>query len=182
MGVRGEKVTTPDPRPFPIDHVLRGPPEAPALVDRAGLMSFAEAEAEVARMAASLARMVPEAGARVATWLPKTRTACLMPLAAARAGLVHVPVNPGLKRAQVAHLLADSGASLLLTQGARAATLEPGDVPDGCRIVEELPGDDGLPPSSADPQALAAILYTSGSTGRPKGVMLTHANLWLGAV
>ena len=33
-----------------------------------------------------------------------------MPLAAARAGLVHVPINPLLKRAQVAHILADSGA------------------------------------------------------------------------
>ena len=38
-----------------------------------------------------------------------------------------------------------------------------------------------LPPSAADPAALAAILYTSGSTGRPKGVMLSHANMWLGA-
>jgi acyl-CoA synthetase (AMP-forming)/AMP-acid ligase II len=37
-------------------------------------------------------------------------------------------------------------------------------------------------PSDADPDTLAAILYTSGSTGRPKGVMLSHANLWLGAI
>jgi acyl-CoA ligase (AMP-forming) (exosortase A-associated) len=39
-----------------------------------------------------------------------------------------------------------------------------------------------LPPSSADPGNLAALLYTSGSTGRPKGVMLSHANMWLGAI
>ncbi|MCE3544110.1 long-chain fatty acid--CoA ligase, partial [Escherichia coli] len=111
--------------------------------------------------------------------------ACVMPLAAARAGLVHVPVNPALRRAQVAHILADSGAALLVTQGARAATLEAGDVPDACRIVAE--GDvpmarAGPGRSDADPDDLAAILYTSGSTGRPKGVMLSHANLWLGAI
>ena len=38
-------------------------------------------------------------GDRVASWLPKTRLTCLLPLAAARAGLVHVPINPLLKRA-----------------------------------------------------------------------------------
>jgi acyl-CoA ligase (AMP-forming) (exosortase A-associated) len=110
-----------------------------------------------------------------------------MPLAAARAGLVHVPVNPLLKHAQVAHILADSGAQLLVGTPARLATFQPGDVPLDCRTIEEgealaqASAAPGLPPSSRNTDELAAILYTSGSTGRPKGVMLSHANMWLGA-
>ena len=175
----------PDPTPFPIDHLLRGDPDAPALIERARTWRFAEVEAAVASVAGWLAACGLAPGARVATWLPKTALACVMPLAAARAGLVHVPVNPALRRAQVAHILADSGATLLVTQDARAATLAPGDVPDGCRVIGDaaVPLAGGGPGRShADPDALAAILYTSGSTGRPKGVMLSHANLWLGAV
>lgn len=175
-----------DPTLRPLDHLtLRGAPDAVALEDRAGVLDYAGLEHEVGRLAAWLAGFGFAKGARVASWLPKTRAACLMPLAAPRAGLVHVPVNPALKRAQVAHILADSGASLLLTQHARLAALVPGDVPPGCRIATEDEagqGDDAMPPSAADPADLAAILYTSGSTGRPKGVMLSHANLWLGAV
>ncbi|MBX3595450.1 acyl-CoA ligase (AMP-forming), exosortase A system-associated [Sphingomonas sp.] len=156
-----------------------------ALEDRAGALSYAQLEAGVAAVAHWLGRQGLAPGARVATWLPKTRVACLMPLAATRAGYVHVPINPVLKRAQVAHILGDSGAKLLVTQPSRAMTLGAADLPDSCRIVgeEDLPLDGpGLPPCAADPAALAAILYTSGSTGRPKGVMLSHANLWLGAI
>src|SRR3546814_5108646 len=72
-----------------------------------------------------------------------------------------------------------------VTQPARGATCETGDGPATCRIVMEddvATAGDGLPRSAADPDDLAAILYTSGSTGRPKGVMLSHANLWLGAI
>jgi acyl-CoA ligase (AMP-forming) (exosortase A-associated) len=98
-----------------------------------------------------------------------------------------VPINPLLKRAQVAHILADSGARLLVGTKARLDSLEAGDVPQGCSALDELcvieAARDGasMAPSDADTDALAAILYTSGSTGKPKGVMLSHANLWLGA-
>jgi acyl-CoA ligase (AMP-forming) (exosortase A-associated) len=133
--------------------------------------------------------MVPEPGARVATWAAKGELSCLIPLAAARAGLVHVPINPLLKRAQVAHILADSGARLLLGTPSRLASLASGDLPPGCAALGEAEAlaaaaaaGHELGPSAADPDDLAAILYTSGSTGRPKGVMLSHANLWLGAV
>jgi acyl-CoA ligase (AMP-forming) (exosortase A-associated) len=112
-----------------------------------------------------------------------------MPLAAARAGMVHVPINPLLKRAQIAHILADSGASLLIATPARLRGLDEGDVPANCAVMAEdeaveaaYDAGHALPPSSHAPDDLTAILYTSGSTGRPKGVMLSHANLWLGAV
>jgi acyl-CoA ligase (AMP-forming) (exosortase A-associated) len=171
-----------DPVPLPIDHVLRGEPDTIALIDRAGTLSYAEAEEAVARLAGWLAAQRLAPGTRVATWLPKTRLACWTPLATARAGLIHVPINPLLKRAQVAHILADSGAALLITQASRAATLEHGDLPASCVLHVDVGQGDALPRSLADPDALAALLYTSGSTGRPKGVMLSHANLWLGAI
>jgi acyl-CoA ligase (AMP-forming) (exosortase A-associated) len=174
-----------DPVPRPIDALPpRGRSEDLALEDRAGTLDYAGLELAVGRLAHALAGRGFAPGDRVASWLPKSRIACLMPLAAPRAGLVHVPINPVLKRGQVAHILADSGARLLATQVARLAALEPGDVPADCRVAveEELEGADALTVSRADPGALAAILYTSGSTGRPKGVMLSHANLWLGAI
>ncbi|WP_368039529.1 acyl-CoA ligase (AMP-forming), exosortase A system-associated [Sphingomonas sp. ID1715] len=184
-----------------------GAPDAPALIAGGETLTYAELEERVAALAGWLVSQGVTPGDRVATWLPKTVTACLMPLAAPRAGAVHVPINPALKRAQVAYILTDSGARLLVTQEIRAGTLEPGDVPGGCRVLLDPPrngeGDQpkaggggpplaqlagppppplrgGPPPRSGED--LAALLYTSGSTGRPKGVMLSQANLWVGAI
>jgi len=182
-------VQAPDPTPRPLDHLtLLGDRAAPALLTREGELDFAGLEAAVGTLAAALKARGLQPGARVASWLPKNRMTSLLPLAAPRAGLIHVPINPLLKRMQVAHILADSGASLLLTGRARLATLDQGDINAGCAALHEEEGaallEHGarLEPSSADPGDLAALLYTSGSTGRPKGVMLSHANLWLGAV
>jgi acyl-CoA ligase (AMP-forming) (exosortase A-associated) len=189
LGPKGAPVQALDPTPRPLDHLTtRGEASATALVTREGALDYAGLEQAVGALAAALAGRGLAPGARVASWLPKTRMTSLLPLACARAGLVHVPVNPLLKRGQVAHILADSEASLLVTGAARLATLEEGDVPAGWATVLEdegaamLTGGERLPPSRHDPETLAALLYTSGSTGRPKGVMLSHANLWLGAI
>jgi acyl-CoA ligase (AMP-forming) (exosortase A-associated) len=178
-----------DPVPHPIDHLAeRGRDEDRALVLRGEAVNFKDLRSRVGRLASWLAGQVAEPGARVASWAAKGELTCLLPLAAARAGLVHVPINPLLKRAQIAHILGDSGARLLIGTKARLDGLEAEDVPEACAVIEEGAAIAAsrdtrpLPPSDADTDTLAAILYTSGSTGRPKGVMLSHANLWLGAV
>ncbi len=184
----------PEPAPRALDHLaelagLAGHGERPALVLKAGTLNHNQLRQRVSTLAGWLASQVPESGARVASWAAKGEMTCLLPLAAARAGLVYVPINPLLKRGQVAHILADSGARLLIGTGSRLAALEPGDLPPACAALEEgealaAASAAGLElgPSRADPDELAAILYTSGSTGKPKGVMLSHANMWLGAV
>ncbi|MEN7536360.1 acyl-CoA ligase (AMP-forming), exosortase A system-associated [Aurantiacibacter flavus] len=179
----------PDPAPWPLDHLaLRGSDDSAALVLKHEVLSWKDLRSRIGQLAGWLAARASEPGTRVASWAGKGELTCLLPLAAARAGVVHVPINPLLKRAQVAHILADCGASLLLGNKARLALLEEGDLPEGCAALEDLTAlvwaqeAEALPPSTADPDTLAAILYTSGSTGRPKGVMLSHTNMWLGAV
>lgn len=155
-----------------------------ALVGREGAFTYAALDALADRVAAALVGHGLAPGDRVASWMGKTLASAVLPFACARAGLVHVPVNPLLKHAQVEHILADSGARLLLTLHDRAASLE---ITDKILVLNIEQHWDMIaeyepcahPP--VDPAGLAALLYTSGSTGRPKGVMVTHANLWLGA-
>lgn len=178
-----------DPIPRPLDHLVSfGFTNDVALTSHDQVLDYAALDQIVGRYAALLLADGFKNGDRVASWLPKTLSACVLPLAAARAGLIYVPINPLLKRAQVSHILNDSGATLLVTAQARAELLELDDIPADCSVLIEAElfsrslDHEPLPLSDQNPDDLAAILYTSGSTGKPKGVMLSHANLWLGAV
>ena len=141
---------------FPLDHLaLAGDESARALVIRDTAYSYKELNNRVGRLAAFLRDAGLQDGDRVATWTAKSLLACLMPLAAPRASLVHVPVNPLLKAAQVAHILGDSGARLLITNKARAKGLEESPFPF-------VSSEDETPQSKNKPGGISSSLDANG--------------------
>jgi acyl-CoA synthetase (AMP-forming)/AMP-acid ligase II len=111
-------------------------------------------------------------------------------LAAMRAGIVLVPVNWRLKAREIAWLLADSGARLLLADTAFLDTVGVANEGGAPLLCIDGTGDDDLPARLAaldgaagtmggDPQSASLMLYTSGTTGDPKGVQVSEMALTL---
>ncbi|MGX5657395.1 class I adenylate-forming enzyme family protein [Geodermatophilus nigrescens] len=146
-------------------------PDAPAVVDGDTRLSWGELDALVDRSAAALAARGLRRGDRVAVQLPNGVAWLRAVLGALRAGLVVVPVNTAYTDAEVAHVLTDSGASLLVAAGEREPVAR-------VSVLAGPPDADGDPPADDDdPAALSFLAYTSGTTGRPRGAMLTAAAL-----
>lgn len=140
-----------------------------------------------------------QTGDRVAIMLKNCPSWVMFDQAALGLGLVTVPLYVADRPENVAHVLQDCGAKLLLIDCAehwhpvreacknvasltRIVTLKtPPEGDDDTRlrgIDEWLPESDGeFRHLVTDPNALATIIYTSGTTGKPKGVMLSHNNL-----
>jgi long-chain acyl-CoA synthetase len=149
-------------------------------------LPYAVVEEATARVAGMLkARGVGE-GDRVGIMLPNLPYFAFCFFATLRLGAEVVPMNPLLKRREVAFQLSDSEAKLLLGWHQFAEAAEPGarDAGAECLLVERGPFEELM--GAAEPERgvvdrddsdTAVLLYTSGTTGTPKGAELTHRNL-----
>lgn len=157
--------------------------DAPALGMVGGeSLGYRELELQTRRAAAGLLASGVARGDRVAILSENRAEWGVASLAIARAGAVAVPLLVDFPAAQVAEILAHSGAKAAFVSARQATKLagvaiEAIPMEGLCSMDAELDGrarDVALP--SVAPDDLAAIVYTSGTTGQPKGVMLTHRN------
>jgi len=178
-------------------------PEATALIGGGSgdALSYGRLDEAQAAFGSALVALGLPRTARVAVYLEKRAEFVIACFGAAHGGLVFVPLNPLLKAEQVAHVLRDCAASVLVTSPERLEALAPAlaqcpalrhlvvtgqaqPVP-GLGLAQHafaalLDGREARAHRVIDTDLLA-ILYTSGSTGRPKGVVLSHRNMVAGA-
>jgi amino acid adenylation domain-containing protein len=158
-------------------------PDKTALVCAGRRLTYGELRQRVHALASALRSDGVQPGDRVVLLLESDIEYAIAVHAAWLAGAVIVPLMPSTKAEKLAFVIADTGATALLTHrvlaavwtgiAARCPTLR------RVRSAEEFdaPSLQAAPHHRAIDQDLAALIYTSGSTGRPKGVMLTHLNM-----
>ena len=165
-------------------------PDGEALVCGDRRMTWREVARQSAAVAAGLRQIGLQRGDRVALLLGNRIEFVLAMFGAAHLGLVTVLLGTRQQKPEIAYVLTDCGARLLIHEAALADRLpDARDVPDLLHRISvgdderasrfsDLAGNEPLhEPADAGEEDTALILYTSGTTGRPKGAMLAHCNV-----
>jgi acyl-CoA synthetase (AMP-forming)/AMP-acid ligase II len=165
-----------------------------ALVDASSgrRLTYAEYGDTVESIARSLIASGLKPGEVAAIFLANSWEFCTAFHAIQLAGAIPTLLNPTFREREVRYQLENSGAVLLITDGANIDGINLGGLPNLRRVYttrQPAPGTEPFAnlltpvsaayprPEQASEEALGTLPYSSGTTGLPKGVMLSHYNL-----
>jgi acyl-CoA synthetase (AMP-forming)/AMP-acid ligase II len=165
-------------------------PERRALVQGGQTLSYAELDALMDRVAASLQRDRLGVGDAIAICATTSLHYAAVFLGALRAGVVVAPLAPGVTPASLQGMLRDADAKLLFLDASVRETVGPA-TNDALPRLALDDSDAGasfsawLAPAGTQPQPVAItpdlpfnIIYSSGTTGAPKGIVQPHSMRW----
>ena len=163
-------------------------PDRPALKDSGTTLNYAELDALMDRIAASLQRDGLGAGDAIAICAASSVTYAAVFMGALRAGVAVAPLAPGSTPASLARMMEDAEARLLFIDASTAAGTGNATTPTRITLDGSNAGrtfDDWLLPVGARPAAVEVqpswpfnIIYSSGTTGEPKGIVQGHGMRW----
>lgn len=171
---------------------LRRRPNELALQFEGTRRSWSELHARINRIGNGLIFLGVGPGKAVASILHNSPELVEVQLACLAIGAIYVPIMPGSVEREIAHVLSDVGASIVVCDAQFASRLKELSmtlVTVGCTgsgalsyddlMAQSAPQDPGV---SVRPDAVAMVRYTGGTTGRPKGCIATHDQLgWAAA-
>lgn len=166
-------------------------PDAEAVVCGPVRLTYGELDDQSDRLASALCGLGLTRGDRVATLAANRAELVVTEVALYKAGLARAPVNARLGDAEVAHLLRESEAQVLLTDAGHLDTARAALPGTSVKTVIDYDGPGDLGPGYADTlagsaagpvdvdcdeQDVAVLHFTSGSTGRLKAAVQTYGN------
>ncbi|QNG38592.1 AMP-binding protein [Geodermatophilaceae bacterium NBWT11] len=183
------------------ERVLAVAPDDVAQIGDDGVhWTFAESYARALRLGAGLADLGLERGDPVAIMLDNSLDFVHVWTGVGLLGMVEVPVNTAYTGPFLAHVLADSGVSVLVleehhlervlavaddvpllrTLVVRGTAPTDGDLGTRFDVVPlaGMENGDAREPVRSAPEDLLAYMYTSGTTGLSKGVLISHAQAY----
>ncbi|MFD7923471.1 long-chain fatty acid--CoA ligase [Streptomyces sp. NPDC059740] len=166
-------------------------PEAEAVVCGPTRLTYGELDEDSDRLATALLDLGLRRGDCVATLAANRAELVVTEVALYKAGLVRAPVNARLGEHEVAHLLRESSARILLTDASHLDAARQAVPGSEVKTVIGYDGPSDLGPGYTEtlaataPEAvdvdcaqddIAVLHFTSGSTGKLKAAIQTHGN------
>jgi amino acid adenylation domain-containing protein len=155
-------------------------PDSIAAVFRDDHLSYAELNRRANQLARYLQRAGVKIGDLVGICLEHSLEELIALLGVLKAGAGYMPLDPEHPTQRLSFMLADAGASVVLTQQGLGETLLACGAQPIC-LDSDWPllsqESDANVNAGASAQNTAYVIYTSGSTGEPKGVAVSHRAL-----